>query len=34
MEDIIILFLVFWVVGKLLKDVFGGFSQSSFKDDK
>ena len=34
MEDIIILFLVFWVVGKRLKGVFGGFSQSSFKDDK
>lgn len=34
MGDIIIVLLVFWVVGKLLKGVFGGFSQSSFKDDK
>ena len=32
--DIIIVLLVFWVVGKLLKGVFGGFSKSSFKDDK
>ena len=31
---IIIVLLVFWVVGKLLKGVFGGFSKSSFKDDK
>lgn len=34
MRDIIIVLLVFWVVGKLLKGVFGGFSKSSFKDDK
>lgn len=34
MVDIIIVLLVFWVVGKLLKGVFGGFSKSSFKDDK
>ena len=34
MGDIIIVLLVFWVVGKLLKGVFGGFSRSSFKDDK
>jgi hypothetical protein len=34
MGDIIIVLLVFWVVGKLLKGVFGGFSKSSFKDDK
>ncbi len=33
MGDIIIVLLVFWVVGKLLKGVFGGFSKSSFKDD-
>lgn len=31
MGDIIIVLLVFWVVGKLLKGVFGGFSKSSFK---
>ena len=34
MGDIIIVLLAFWVVGKLLKGVFGGFSKSSFKDDK
>ena len=34
MGDIIIVLLVFWVVGKLLKGEFGGFSKSSFKDDK
>ena len=34
MGDIIIVLLVFWVVGKLLKGVSGGFSKSSFKDDK
>ena len=34
MGDIIIVLLVFWLVGKLLKGVFGGFSKSSFKDDK
>lgn len=34
MGDIIIVLLVFWVVGKLLKGVFGGFSKSSFRDDK
>lgn len=34
MGDIIIVLLVFWVVGKLLKGVFGGFGKSSFKDDK
>lgn len=34
MGDIIIVLLVCWVVGKLLKGVFGGFGQSSFKDDK
>lgn len=34
MGELIILFLVFWVIGKLLKGVFGGFSRSSFTDDK
>lgn len=34
MEDVIIVLLVCWVVGKLLKGVFGGFSKSNFKDDK
>ena len=34
MGELIILFLVFCVIGKILKGVFGVFSQSSFKDDK
>ena len=34
MGDIIILLLVFLVVGRLSRGVFGGFSKSSFRDDK
>ena len=34
MGDIIIVLLVFWVVGKHVKGVLGGFSKSSSKDDK
>ena len=34
MGDIIILLLVFLVVGRLLRGVIGGFSKSSFRDDK
>lgn len=34
MGDIIILLLVLLVVGRLLRGVFGGFSKSSFRDDK
>lgn len=34
MGDIIIVLFVFFVVGELLKGVFGGFSKSSFRDDK
>ena len=34
MGDIIILLLVFLVVGRLLRGVFGGFNKSSFRDDK
>ena len=34
MGDIIIVLLVVWVVSKLLKGVFGGFSKSTFRDDK
>ena len=34
MGDIIILLLVFLVVDRLLRRVFGGFSKSSFRDDK
>ena len=33
MGDIFILLLVFFV-GRLLRGVFGGFSKSSFRDDK
>ena len=28
MGELIVLFVVFWVVGKILKGIFGGFSQS------
>ena len=34
MGVIIILLLVCLVVGRLLRGVFGGFSKSSFRDDK
>ena len=34
MGDIIILLLVFFGSGQLLRGVFGGFSKSSFRDDK
>ncbi len=34
MGDIIIVLLVFWVVGKLLKGVFGGFSKSDYRRDQ
>lgn len=34
MGDIIIVLLVFWVFGRLLKGVFGGFSERSFRHDK
>ena len=34
MGDIIFLLLVFLVVGRLLRGGFGGFSKSSFRDDK
>ena len=34
MGDIIILLLVFLVVGRRLRGVGGGFSKSSFRDDK
>ena len=34
MGDSKILLLVFLVVGRLLRGVFGGFSKSSFRDDK
>jgi hypothetical protein len=34
MGEIIIILLVFYVVGKILKGIFGGFSRSSFRHDK
>ena len=34
MGDIIIVLLVFWVIGKLLKGVFGGFSKSDYRRDR
>ncbi len=34
MGEIIIILLVFYVVGKILRGIFGGFSRSSFRHDK
>ncbi len=34
MGDIIVVMLVMYVFWKLVKGVFGGFSKSSFQDDK
>lgn len=34
MGDIIIVLLVFYVLGKILKGIFGGFSKSSFRHDR
>lgn len=34
MGEIIIILLIFYVVGKILKGIFGGFSRSSFRHDK
>ena len=34
MGDIIIVLLVFWVIGKLLKGVFGGFSKRDYRRDR
>lgn len=31
--EIILIIVVFWVVGKLLKGVFDGFSRSSYRRD-
>ena len=31
--EIILIIVVFWVVGKLLKGVFGGFSRRSYRRD-
>ena len=29
--EVILIIVVFWVVGKLLKGVFGGFSKSDYR---
>ena len=34
MGELIVLFVVFWVVGKILKGIFGGFSQSDYRHDR
>lgn len=31
--EVILIIVVFWVVGKLLKAVFGGFSKSDYRRD-
>ena len=33
MGELIVLF-VFWIVGKILKGIFGGFSQSDYRRDR
>ena len=32
--EIILIIVVFWVVGKLLKGVLGGFSKSDYRRDQ
>lgn len=32
--EIIVIIAVFWVVGKILKGVFGGFSKSDYRRDR
>ena len=34
MGELILLFVVFWIVGKILKRIFGGFSQSDYRRDR
>ncbi len=34
MGELIVLFVVFWVVGKILKGILGGFSQSDYRRDR
>ena len=34
MGELIVFIVVFYVIGKILKAIFGGFSKSSFRDDK
>jgi hypothetical protein len=31
--EIIVIIAVFWVVGKILKGIFGGFSKSDYRRD-
>lgn len=32
--EIILIIVVFWVVGKILKGVFGGFGKSDYRRDQ
>ena len=32
--EIIVIIAVFWVVGKILKGIFGGFSMSDYRRDQ
>lgn len=32
--EIIVIIAVFWVVGKILKGIFGGFSKSEYRRDQ
>lgn len=32
--EIIVIISVFWVVGKILKGIFGGFSKSDYRRDQ
>ncbi len=34
MGELIILFVVFYVVGKILKGIFGGFGESDYRRDR
>ena len=32
--ELIVIIAVFWVVGKILKGIFGGFSKSDYRRDQ
>lgn len=32
--EFLVLIAVFWVVGKILKGIFGGFSKSDYRHDR
>ena len=34
MGELIVLFVVFWIVGKILRAIVGGFSQSDYRRDR